>query len=151
MKRVLPSTIRRPHRLPPRPDCSVSIFVTAVVSPLFLEFLAARVAAETKKEKRNSQSESSSSRMRRSPLSGYYFYSVSSLVAARTMSPPPLCSRASFHLRVVLYHRDCIARVYVIRIGPNLHGTHVRWYPFVEYNFPTRTSRVPLLVPSAQS
>lgn len=43
--------------------------------------------------------------------------------------------RASFHLRVVLYHRDCIVRVYVIRIGPNLYGTFVQQYPSVEYNF----------------
>lgn len=98
-------------------------------SPLFLEFSVALVTAGTRRKEILGEQV-----LRALVLVGYYFYSVSSLVAAWTMSPV----RASFHLRVVLYHRDCIVRVYVIRIGSNLHGTFVRRYPPVQYNFPDK-------------
>lgn len=142
MKRVLPSTIRRPHRLPPRPDCPV--LVSSRSSFSFVPRVSRCSRHSRNEEKRNSRSKSLAS------ARSCWILLLFCFEPRRCLDDVPV--RASFHLRVVLYHRDCIARVYVIRIGPNLHGTFVRRYPSMEYNFnSTRTSCVHPLVTSAQS
>lgn len=128
MKRVLPSTIRRTSSSSDSSSSPIVLSSSRHGCRVFLcsfKFPVALVAAGTKRK----------GILRVSPpprtltLVGYYFYSVSSLVAAwttTTTSTRRSCS--SFHLRVVLYHRDCIARVYVIRIGPNLYGIAMAYY-----------------------
>lgn len=75
MKRVLPSTIRRPHRLPPLPQPDCSIFVPSWLSRSFVHSSFSLLSCSRNEEKRNSRSKSS----RTLTLVGYYFYSVSSL------------------------------------------------------------------------
>lgn len=140
MKRVLPSTIRRPHRLPPQLDCSV--FVLSWPSSSFVPRVSRCSRHSRNEEKRNSQSKFLTSARSCRILLLFCFE------PRRCLDDVPV--RASFHLRVVLYHRDCIPRVYVIRIDPNLHGI----FPFgiLPWSIisPTRTSCVHSLVLSNQ-
>lgn len=142
MKRVLPSTIRRPHRLPPQSDCSV--FVSSRSSFSFVPRVFPLLSSQPEQGEKEVHRASPRARSLSCRILLLFCFKP-----RRCLDDVPV--RASFHLRVVLYHCDCIVRVYVIRIGPNLHGTSVQRYPSMEYNFPTRTSCVHPLVPSTQS
>lgn len=120
-----PSVLPLPSSLPSLlfPPIVPSSFLVMAVAVLCSRRVSRCSCRSRNEETRNSQSESSRTLLTVLTLVGYYFYSVSSLVAARATS---LATSASFHLRVVLYHRDCIARVYVIRICPKSRRSPAR-------------------------
>jgi len=142
MKRVLPSTIRRPHRLPPQLDCSV--FVSSRSSFSFVPRVSRCSRHSQNEEKRNSQSKFSRQAL---ALVGYYFYSVSSLVVAWTMSP---------FEHPFIYESFCIIPIVssactwseLVRISTEPSSNNILPRSTIS---PTRTSCVHLLVPSVQS
>lgn len=151
MKRVLPSTIRRPHRLPPRPDCPV--YVSSRSSCSFVPRVSLSSCSTRRRdrndEKRNSpRAESSSSRTR---LSSRRILLLFCFEPGRW--PGLLSSRLSARGVLSSSSRFVSSRLYCSRVRDQNPGAgilqrgnrrRVRWYPSAKYNFPTRTSRVRL-------
>lgn len=123
MKRVLPSTIRRPHRLPPPGPIVPSSFRHARRSPFIPRDSPRRCSRRSRerREKEFSLSERRRVLAGRSSLSDITFILFRASSLPRTTLFPRSCvlSSSSRFVSSRLYH----SRGYVIRIGPDLHGT----------------------------